>query len=147
MTLPELAENYGARPFVWCEPGGAVALYWVAIDGMSSPFAIPGGIRGWLLEPDIDSPSYRAGAYRVLWGGSAVVDPILEVELGDVDGDGVQELIVLEERHAGRTVSIWRWHGWGFSLMWRSPPGSYRDLGVVQVDIGQPLLITVARLP
>jgi hypothetical protein len=90
---------------------------------------------------------YRAGAYRVLWGGSAVVDPILEVELGDMDGDGVQELIVLEEMATGRAVSIWRWHGWGFSLMWRSPPGKYRDLGVVQVDIGQPLVITVAALP
>jgi poly-gamma-glutamate capsule biosynthesis protein CapA/YwtB (metallophosphatase superfamily) len=90
---------------------------------------------------------YRAGAYRVLWGGSAVVDPILEVELGDVDGDGVQELIVLEERHVGRAVSVWRWHGWGFSLMWRSPPGKYQDLAVVQVDVGQPLVISVARLP
>jgi hypothetical protein len=90
---------------------------------------------------------YRAGAYRVLWGGSAVVDPILEVELGDVDGDGVQELIVLEKMAAGRAVSVWRWHGWGFSLMWHSPPGRYRDLGVVQVDVGQPSVITVARLP
>jgi hypothetical protein len=90
---------------------------------------------------------YRAGAYRVLWGGSAVVDPILEVELGDVDGDGIQELIVLEERDAGRAVSVWRWHGWGFSLTWRSTPGRYRDLGVVQMDVGQPLVITVAGLP
>jgi hypothetical protein len=90
---------------------------------------------------------YRAGAYRVLWGGSAVVDPILEVELGDVDGDGVQELIVLEEMATGRAVSLWRWHGWGFSLMWRSPPGRYRGLGVIQVDAGQPPVITVAGLP
>jgi poly-gamma-glutamate synthesis protein (capsule biosynthesis protein) len=73
---------------------------------------------------------YRAGAYRVLWGGSAVVDPILEVELGDVDGDGVQELIVLEERDDSHTVSVWRWHGWGFSLMWRSPTGRYQDLAL-----------------
>jgi hypothetical protein len=89
----------------------------------------------------------RAGAYRVLWGGSAVVDPILEVELGDVDGDGVQELIVLEESHAGRTVSIWRWHGWGFSLMWRSPPSSYRDLVLTRGETGQRSLITVAVSP
>jgi hypothetical protein len=25
-------------------------------------------------------------------------------------------------------VAVWRWHGWGFSLMWRSPPGRYQDL-------------------
>jgi len=69
---------------------------------------------------------YRGGIYRTVWGGSAVDEPIHEVELGDVDGDGVQELAVLEE-HA---VSVWRWHGWGFTLMWRSPPGRYRDLSV-----------------
>ena len=90
---------------------------------------------------------YRAGAYRVLWGGSAVVDPILEVELGDVDGDGEQELIVIEERNAGRAVSVWRWHGWGFGLMWRSPPGTYQDLVLGREGIGQPPVITVAWLP
>lgn len=90
---------------------------------------------------------YQAGAYRVLWGGSAVADPILEVELGDVDGDGVQEMIVLEERDSVRTVSIWRWHGWGFSLMWCSLPGRYSDLRLVQMNVGQPPVVTVAGLP
>jgi poly-gamma-glutamate capsule biosynthesis protein CapA/YwtB (metallophosphatase superfamily) len=82
---------------------------------------------------------YREGAYRILWGGSASTDPIREVELGDVDGDGVHELVVLEERGDSRAVGIWRWHGWGFSLVWRSPPGHYRDL--------VPPVISVARLP
>jgi hypothetical protein len=74
---------------------------------------------------------YRGGGYRTLWGGSAVADPIHEVELGDIDGDGAQELIVLEgDDPRQRTVSVWRWHGWGFSLIWRSPPGQYWDLTV-----------------
>lgn len=76
---------------------------------------------------------YRGGTYRTLWGGSAVAEPIQELALGDVDGDGVEELIALEgvdpER---RTVSVWRWHGWGFSLMWRSRPGWYRDLTLIE---------------
>jgi hypothetical protein len=76
-----------------------------------------------------------------------VADPICEVELGDVDDDGRQELIVLEERGDDQAVTVWRWHGWGFSLAWRSPPGRYRDLGVVQVDVDQPLVITVAGQP
>lgn len=72
---------------------------------------------------------YRGGDYRTLWGGSAVADPIHEVELGDIGGDGAQELIVLEgDDHRQRTVSVWRWHGWGFSLIWRSHPGKYWDL-------------------
>jgi hypothetical protein len=87
---------------------------------------------------------YREGAYRILWGGSAVADPIREVELGDVDGDGVQELIVLEERGDGCAVTVWRWHGWGFSLMWRSPPGRYRDLALITGGADHPPIISVA---
>lgn len=87
---------------------------------------------------------YREGAYRILWGGSAVADPIREVELGDVDGDGVQELIVLEERGDGCAVTVWCWHGWGFSLMWRSPVGRYRDLALIAGGAGHPPIISVA---
>jgi hypothetical protein len=90
---------------------------------------------------------YRQGAYRLLWAGSAVADPIREVELGDVDGDGVQELIVLEERGDDQAVSVWRWHGWGFSLVWRSPQGRYRDLALASKVAGQPPAITVSVLP
>jgi len=73
---------------------------------------------------------YRGGTYRVLWGGSALAKPIHEVELRDVDRDGAEELLVLEEQGdtdpAGSTgggwaLAAWRWHGWGFSLLWRSP--------------------------
>jgi hypothetical protein len=87
---------------------------------------------------------YHEGAYRILWGGSAVADPIREVELGDVDGDGMQELIVLEERGDGCAVTVWRWHGWGFSLMWHSPPGRYRDLALIAGEAGHPPIISVA---
>jgi poly-gamma-glutamate capsule biosynthesis protein CapA/YwtB (metallophosphatase superfamily) len=90
---------------------------------------------------------FREGAYRILWGGSAAADPIREVELGDVDGDGRQELVALEERGDGCTVTVWRWHGWGFSLLWRSPAGRYRDLVLVPGEAGQPPLISVATDP
>lgn len=90
---------------------------------------------------------YREGAYRILWGGSAVADPIREAELGDVDGDGVQELIVLEERGDGCAVTVWRWHGWGFSLMWRSPSDRYRDLALIASGADHPPIISVAVEP
>ncbi len=44
---------------------------------------------------------YRGGIYRLLWGGSAVHFPILEIELADLDGDRNEELIVLEDRGDG----------------------------------------------
>jgi len=90
---------------------------------------------------------YRGGAYRLLWAGSAVADPIREVELGDVDGDGGQELVVLEDRSDDQAVSIWRWHGWGFILIWRSPPGRFRDLVLVSEVAGRPPAISVSVLP
>ena len=76
---------------------------------------------------------YRGGVYRTLWGGSAVADPIHEVALGDVDGDGAEELLVLEAPDPGapeRRLAVWRWHGWGFSLIWRSETGRFSDLVV-----------------
>jgi hypothetical protein len=84
---------------------------------------------------------YRGGTYRVLWGGSAVSEPLLEVELGDLDGDGVQELVALEES----AVSVWRWHGWGFALLWRSPTGSYRDLALIPQEGGTRIITFAAR--
>jgi len=74
---------------------------------------------------------YRGGIYRLIWGGSAVSEPIQEVDLGDVNGDGIQELVVIAEQDKGNAVSIWRWHGWGFSQLWRSPVGWYHDLMVI----------------
>lgn len=75
---------------------------------------------------------FRGGMYRLMWGGSAVAQPIREVEIGDVDGDGVQELVVIEDQKDGKqTLGVWRWHGWGFSLVWRSRPALFQDLKLV----------------
>jgi hypothetical protein len=91
---------------------------------------------------------YRGGLYRTLWGGSAVNRPLREVELADVDGDMVQELIVLEEGSDGQhTLAVWRWHGWGFSLLWRSQPGPYADLGLATLPGTDAILLTVEGGP
>jgi hypothetical protein len=89
---------------------------------------------------------YRSGSYRVLWGGSPVSDPILEVELGDLDGEGTSELVVIEasEDRENRTITLWRWHGWGFSLVWRSPPGNYRDLIILPSEENYPSRLSVS---
>jgi hypothetical protein len=53
-----------------------------------------------------------------------VRDPIDDVALGGVDGDRTEEFVV-PEGGEGREgiVSVWRWNGWGFSLVWRSALG------------------------
>jgi hypothetical protein len=102
-----------------------LALWKLGLDGLESSDS--GTEHTLRSRPFV--VGYRGGDYRTLWGGSAVADPIHEVELGDVDGDGAHELIVLDgDDRRQRTISVWRWHGWGFSLIWRSHPGQYRDL-------------------
>jgi poly-gamma-glutamate synthesis protein (capsule biosynthesis protein) len=99
-------------------------------EGTSQPFVI----------------GYRGGIYRDLWGGSPVQAPIREVELGDLDGDGLEELAVIEAAPdgSGRYLTVWRWHGWGFSLIWRSEPGDYRDLILLPAEGGWPARLSVS---
>jgi hypothetical protein len=85
---------------------------------------------------------HRGGTLKVIWGGSAVTYGIHEVALADVDGDGVEELLVLESAQPGdgldaeqRTLSVWDWHGWGFNLRWRSEAGRYRTLGFTEEGV------------
>jgi hypothetical protein len=89
---------------------------------------------------------YRGGRYRELWGGSPVHAPILEVELGDLDGDGLEELAAIEAPidDSARYVTVWRWHGWGFSLVWRSPPGEYHDLILLPAEKEKPARLSVS---
>jgi hypothetical protein len=88
---------------------------------------------------------FRGGIYRQLWGGSAVADSIEEIELGDLDGDGTQELVVLEGRGKDlRAVTVWRWNGWGFRLDWRSEESKYRDLVLSPLD-DRRLMVNVGR--
>ncbi|MGD8245576.1 MAG: CapA family protein, partial [Anaerolineae bacterium] len=114
-----------------------LALWRAGLDGLETPS--PEKEREPRSHPFI--VGYREGTYRTLWGGSAVERPIHEVELSDVSEDGSQALIVLEgDRDSERTVSLWHWHGWGFSLLWRSEPGPYRDLaleagGIISVAV------------
>ncbi len=75
---------------------------------------------------------YRGGVYRQVWGGSAVAEDLREVEVADVTGDGIQDLLVLDQAPGQdlQTAGVWEWNGWGFSLSWRSDPGRYRDLSL-----------------
>lgn len=82
---------------------------------------------------------HRGGAYKLLWGGRPLNHPISEVELGDVDGNGTQELVVVEED----AIAVWRWQGWNFSLLWRSENGRYQDLNLIEEN-GR-WLITVSQ--
>jgi hypothetical protein len=92
---------------------------------------------------------YRGGLYRQLWGGSPAADRLYEVEMGDLDGDGKTEVVILEAWQDGtsRCLTLWRWHGWGFRLDWRSEAGDYHDLVILPAQGDVPARLSVSIEP
>lgn len=92
---------------------------------------------------------YRGGIYRLLWGGSAVSEPIYEVELGNIDSDPVQELVVIEDAGDGNQnrIAVWSWHGWGFSKDWESEGSLFSNLVLVESTPGAGLTIAARGNP
>jgi hypothetical protein len=95
--------------------------------------------------------AWRDGVWQRLWCSSPVAEPIIELGAADVDGEGSNELVVLEGTYDApdappRRVSVWRWNGWGFTLLWRSPGGAWdhlllRDVtddGVLDILVREP---------
>lgn len=86
----------------------------------------------WMQEEDTAYSNhlfmYRlvAGRMKPVWCSSALDYPILQLQVEDNDGDGLQELVVTEGPAAGPLYSIrqfysqkqttWQWQEWGFVL-------------------------------
>jgi hypothetical protein len=144
---------YEAGTLAWCSPEG-----WQVVDAALGDPNDDGRYEIMLALWQKDGAGYlrsqpyivgyRGGEYTLLWGGRPVVNPIQEVEVGDVDGDGMDELVVVEElatlegvaAGSSRAVSVWRWTGWTFTLIWRSKPGAFHDLVLDQQAPGPPIL-------
>lgn len=62
----------------------------------------------------------------VLWAGSPLPAPIVAMAVGDVDSDGLSELVTLEGEYdsaagvPGRHIDVWGWQDFRFGLEWRS---------------------------
>ncbi len=67
---------------------------------------------------------WQKGAYREVWAGSALANPVSSIQIADLDGDGLMELAALENDYdsnqKGGHLTIWRWMGFVFTLLDRS---------------------------
>lgn len=93
---------------------------------------------------------WQRGAYRELWAGSALADPILGFTAADLDQDGRQELATLETKYdslspLGQAIALWEWNGFGFSLRSRAQ-GHFYMITTIQTYDGQELLLTQGNL-
>ncbi|MBN1266717.1 MAG: hypothetical protein JXA25_14570 [Anaerolineales bacterium] len=67
---------------------------------------------------------YEKDSFREVWAGSALARPLESILASDLNMDGWDELIGLEqdptsERDGPQTVSVWRWQGFNFTLLER----------------------------
>jgi len=113
--------------------------------------------RDWPIQRWVPAPSLITGFHdaagdschlilldpqcgREIWAGSALPAPLLALAVGDVNGDSRNEVVTLEGDYAtGRDgpathVDVWRWNGFGFTLEWRSPAGTWRQLYLTDVN-------------
>jgi hypothetical protein len=89
---------------------------------------------------------WRRGGFREVWAGSALSRPLLAFEAADTDGDGDQELAAVEARyddppHQGRSLSVWSWNGFGFTLEGRADAAQASSLQVTRSPAGFDLLV------
>jgi hypothetical protein len=89
---------------------------------------------------------WRNGSYHELWAGSPMADPITSFAVADLDGDKTQELVAIEGSYTdprsapGRTLKVWKWNGFGFSVV-SSMAGVFYSLTLVRANNGQILIL------
>lgn len=90
---------------------------------------------------------WRRQAFREIWAGSALSDPIVDFNAVDIDSDGHQELVALEgtyerNKQLAQAITVWDWNGFGFTLRWRSSEGRFRALTAAK-DLEGPIFLIV----
>ena len=114
----------------WLPHGGRIAGFHDA-DGYSCQIILVG---------------WGDGQYREKWAGSALVDPVTSFAVADLDQDGTQELVTLENEYAdprsapARDLIIWKWNGFGFTIVSKIN-GTFSKMALVQANDGRTLIL------
>jgi hypothetical protein len=90
---------------------------------------------------------WQRNAYREIWAGSALAEPVKSFAAVDLDGDGRQELVTLESSYSesieapAKALKVWEWNGFGFSNLARIN-GLFSKMAFSQGKDGRILIIT-----
>jgi len=105
--------------------------------GNSKPF--------WVKENDMSIKNhffvfgFDNGVMKPIWQSSNLDTPNCEFKITDVDGDGKNDLVVIEGDYSqkpmcsGNYVAVWKWNDWGFSNEWRSDKGKFSNLDIEHI--------------
>ncbi len=89
---------------------------------------------------------WKNGKFVEVWAGSALAEPVKTFSAVDLNADGRQELITLENTYAGPrsapggSLKVWEWNGFGFSSL-SGLEGRFDDLVIARSDRGQLLIL------
>jgi hypothetical protein len=89
---------------------------------------------------------WRNGQYREMWAGSALAEPIKSFAAADINGDGVQEMVTLENGYedprsaTGETLKVWEWNGFGFTVVSKIV-GAFSKMALVRASDGRILIL------
>jgi len=90
---------------------------------------------------------WQGAKYRELWAGSALVSHLRTFAAGDIDADGLQELVVLESDYNDLVVepvhilSVWELNGFGFTRF-AGVEGSFHRLAILTSAEDQSYILT-----
>lgn len=90
---------------------------------------------------------WKQEAFRELWAGSALAEPINRFAAVDLMGNGQQYLVTLEGEYdnapstPARQLKVWEWNGFGFTVV-NELQDAFNLIVPVQTENGQVLILT-----
>ena len=90
---------------------------------------------------------WKQGAFRELWAGSAMANPVKVFTVADLMGNGQQYLVTLEGQYddllssPARRLKVWEWNGFGFTNV-NELEKAFSLMGTAEINDRQILILS-----